>query len=529
MKPAIANFAWLAACLPEHARFQASLRHVDKTQSSVLGRILRRNKNTEFGQRYGFSSIRSTDDFRKRVPLGDYESHSPFIQRAAGGAPDVLTKEPIRLFEPTGGSSGSPKLIPYTRSLQREFQRGIAVWIADLFLHEPGLMGGKAFWSVSPIVNQKEKTSGGIPIGFDDDLAYAGSWQRSVLQSTMAVPEELRRTDDLEVFRYRTLLYLLRSRDLTLISIWHPSYLTLLLDGLPGWCDRLSLDIDRGTLSSSDPRRAKEVRDALKASTPQGRYRLLWPNLRLISCWKDANAAGPAAALQRLFPGVLVQGKGLLATEAFMSLPLLGHTGAVLSARSHFFEFLPDAGGSALLAHQLEVGGRYGIVVTTGSGLYRYQMGDRIEVTGFIRQCPLIRFIGRNAAVSDWVGEKLTEAHVSLVLQASFQALGVSPVFAMLACESAPGHHYVLFLESAESDEVVSRAVRAIEAGLRSNFHYDYARRLGQLGPLAVVRLRNAAKKFEQQAIRLGQKAGDIKPQALDRRKGWAEVLVGEN
>jgi hypothetical protein len=529
MKPGIANSAWLAACLPEYVRFHRSLWRVDKAQSAVLELILRRNRNTEFGQQHRFSSIRDVDDFRKQVPLGNYESHSHFIQRAACGVPNVLTKERICLFEPTGGSSGASKLIPYTRSLQHEFQRGIAVWIADLFLHYRDLIGGKAFWSVSPFVGKHEETSGGIPIGFDDDLAYTGSWQQRFLQSVMAVPGDLCRVSDIELFRYRTLFYLLRLRDLRLISIWHPSYLTVLLSRLPEWSERLCHDIEHGARCPPDPRRATEVRRALKASAPQDQYQLLWPRLRLISCWKDANAAGPASALMRLFPGVHVQGKGLLATEAFMSLPLLRHAGSALAVRSHFFEFLPDAGGPSLLAHQLEVGGRYSIVVTTSGGLYRYQMGDHIEVTGFIGHCPLIRFIGRSALVSDWVGEKLTEAHVSLVLQESFQTLGMSPVFAMLSCESAPGPHYVLFLESADNDEIVSRAVAAIETGLRSNFYYDYARRLGQLGPLAVLRLDNAAKKFERQAIRLGQRAGDIKPQALDGRNGWAEVLLHQD
>ncbi len=54
------------------------------------------------------------------------------------------------------------------------------------------------------------------------------------------------------------------------------------------------------------------------------------------------------------------------------------------------------------LTHELERGGLYTVVVTTRGGLYRYQLGDLIEVTGHIRGCPLIRFIGRQGYVSDW-------------------------------------------------------------------------------------------------------------------------------
>ena len=48
----------------------------------------------------------------------------------------------------------------------------------------------------------------------------------------MAVPDELRLVKDMEVFRYVTLLCLLRQRELRLISVWHPSFLTLLVDAL---------------------------------------------------------------------------------------------------------------------------------------------------------------------------------------------------------------------------------------------------------------------------------------------------------
>ena len=59
----------------------------------------------------------------------------------------------------------------------------------------------------------------------------------------------------------------------------------------------------------------------------------------MISCWADAAGAAPAAALASRFPSAVLQPKGLLATEGFVSLPLAAAGGAVLSARSHFFEF----------------------------------------------------------------------------------------------------------------------------------------------------------------------------------------------
>src|SRR5580692_4591757 len=115
----LANSLWAAGCMPELARFHRATRHVAREQEAVLLRILRENADTEFGREHTFASIRNSEDFQKQVPLRDYEQHRPWIDRAAGGFPNVLTRDAIRLFEPTSGSSGATKLIPCTQSLQR--------------------------------------------------------------------------------------------------------------------------------------------------------------------------------------------------------------------------------------------------------------------------------------------------------------------------------------------------------------------------------------------------------------------------
>ena len=102
----------------------------------------------------------------------------------------------------------------------------------------------------------------------------------------------------------------------------------------------------RAICASSDARRKDALRTALRAATPGERHAILWPHLQVISCWTDANAAAPAAHVARLFPHARIQGKGLIATEGFISLPLAGHEGAALSVRSHFLEFAPATAGN---------------------------------------------------------------------------------------------------------------------------------------------------------------------------------------
>jgi hypothetical protein len=129
----------------------------------------------------------------------------------------------------------------------------------------------------------------------------------------------------------------------------------------------------------------------------------------------------------------------LISTECFVSLPLTGRAGAVLALRSHFLEFVPHGSeDETLLAHELDEGGRYSVVVTTGDGLYRYRMGDIVEVTGRFERCPLIRFFGKEDLVSGRFGEKLDERHVREALRVALARHAPDARFAMLAFEQEP-------------------------------------------------------------------------------------------
>ena len=94
---------------------------------------------------------------------------------------------------------------------------------------------------------------------------------------------------------------------------------------------------------------------------------MLWPRLSLLSMWTDAQAAHSVGPACHRFQGVEVQGKGLLATEGVVSLPLFGAPAPVLAVRSHFFEFLDPEHPNARprLAHELEVGRTYSVLLST--------------------------------------------------------------------------------------------------------------------------------------------------------------------
>lgn len=552
--PAIANTLWYLACLPAGLAFHRARRDVAGTQRRLLLDLLHRNADSAFGRQHDFASIRSVEAYQARVPLSTYDDYRAAIQQIGAGHTCILTHDPVELLEPTSGTTAPTKYIPYTKALQFEFQRGIAPWIVDLYSHIPCLLTGQAYWSLSPVTQRNERTPSGIPVGFADDSAYLGFVQRRLVQSLFAVPPLVRLIDEMQAFRYVTLLFLLRSRTLTLISVWNPTFLTLLVARLADWWPRLVADIAEGTLSPPTPlapdllarlrplnrpapQRAAEVQSAFAAGgDPGAMHARLWPNLRLVSCWTDGNAARYAADLARLFPQAVIQGKGLIATEGFVSFPLVGHSGAVLAVRSHFFEFLPvTAAGepedqSPHLAHQLETGKTYAVIITTGGGLYRYQLHDIITVVGYLGTCPCLRFVGKAANVSDWFGEKVSEQHVRQVLDTLLARYRLHPGFVMLACDERDGRPaYTLFIEIVGQPDDTLRALGTdIEAALRENYHYRYCRDLGQLDALRIFRITGGALETYLATCQAhGQRAGDIKPVVLHRAGGWSQHFAG--
>jgi len=549
------NTGWMLSCRREARHFHHATHSVSETQQALLLRILAANQSTEFGRRHAFGRIRSSSEYQQRVPRSNYEAYADAIQRIAAGQDNVLTREPVELLEPTSGSSNrGEKLIPYTSSLRREFQRAVAVWVADVMRHRPAMRRGRAYWSVSPAMESGRVSPGGIPIGFDDDAAYLGRLERCFLKYLLIVPPSVTRLKAMDNFRYCTLLYLLGAADLSLISIWSPTFLTSLISSLDEWGDRICRDLRNGRLSlpvpgdseiqklltsrlRRDGHRSEQLHSILQTSASKAdKLQQMWPQLDLISCWADAMAGEYLGGLRELFPNVAIQPKGLLATEGCVSFPLVDRHGAVLAIRSHFFEFAKidhPQGGSAnpatpRLADQLDMGQRYKVLLTTGGGLYRVELNDIVEVVGYENQCPLLRFVGRADRVSDLVGEKLNELHLQDVLHRVLVASGIVPQFSLVVPTSGPQPCYRLYLQADDIEQlraVSSLIARDVDAGLRENPYYQHAVEFSQLAPLEVRLLDGdrgqAWRVYERVCLERGQKAGDIKPTVLDTWPGW--------
>ena len=380
----IANSLFILCCFPAWIKFWLGISNTSKIQNQILKRIINQNKNSKYGEKYNFCSIKNYEDWKTQVPIIDYEDIEHCIKDKS-----ALTTNKIKLYEPTSGSSGFQKLIPYTEELRREFQNGIKVWLFDLYMHNLNLLFYKSYWSISP----KTKTDDS-EIGFEKDEEYFSKIEQKFLNTIMVQPDL---TGD---FLKNTKEKLTEEKDdIGLISIWSPTFLDSVLNN--------------------------EVVD--------------FTNLKIISCWADASSKMYALNLGAKYPKAIIQPKGLLSTEGITSFPLW-NKGCVLSYLSHFYEFM-DKNGRIFLLKDIRQGEEYTVILTTSGGLYRYNTHDLIKVTGFYKNLPVIEFIGRNNNVSDFFGEKISESFVNNVLKELFEK---EPEFAVLTFNK---DRYTLFTD----------------------------------------------------------------------------------
>ena len=100
------------------------------------------------------SKIATVQEFQKEVPVVDYEDLSTYISCISRGDNNVLANEKVLFFEETSGTQSDSKLIPYNRSLLKEFNTALAPWMHAVFKLYENVFSGKSYWTISPQIRQ---------------------------------------------------------------------------------------------------------------------------------------------------------------------------------------------------------------------------------------------------------------------------------------------------------------------------------------------------------------------------------------
>jgi hypothetical protein len=501
--------AWLA---PRARAFARDLGDPVAAQRRVAEAVVADLARTEYGRAHGVRTDGDALGALRRLPVATWEALEPWVARQMATEAAVLTAEPVLFYERTSGSAGPAKAVPCTPALRRAFTTLFLLWLHDLLGAGPALRTGRAWISATPPARPRERTGHDVALGVDTDLDYLAGWPRRLLRPFLALPPEAARLEDPDGFAYVAAFTLLAGRA-EVVSAWNPSLLTVLLDTalarrddiLRDWCTGAAV---RGGLRVVVPRARPSALGAL-ARDPVD-WPAVLPDLRLVSCWADGPARAEADRLRRRLPGVPVQGKGLLATEAPVTLPLAAAGGCVPLVSEVVLEFVDDAGALGGL-DDVAVGREYALVVTPRGGLPRYRLGDRVRVTHRHLATPCLEFVGREGTVSDLAGEKLAEPFVEaalarLPLEGAFRSL--VPV-----AGGAGAGHYVLLVDRAAAD--AGDLARRLDAELGQAVRYAQARRLGQLAAPRVRVLPDAAARFLACRSAQGARRGAVKPATL--------------
>jgi hypothetical protein len=248
---------------------------------------------------------------------------------------------------------------------------------------------------------------------------------------------------------------------------------------------------------SPDPDRADELEAVIKRSgslTP----REIWPNLRLLSCWKGGTMPLYLRKLPNVYGDLPVRDLGYMASEGRGATPLVNSgAGGVLNVTSHFFEFLPegerdDPNPTFLTADELESNREYFIYFTTSAGLYRYDINDVVRVVDYYRQTPVIQFVRKGQGMTNITGEKLTESQVTGALVDTVDSGGFDVQHFTAAVEWGEPPRYAFYAELGDSmvGERIAELVGAIDRALSArNIEYEAKRESQRLGAPVLKRV----------------------------------------
>lgn len=420
--------------------FEQAAQQAHKVDAETLRRILLANRECESGRRLGFARLAAEPGaYRRAVPLQRYDDVAPAIQRMASGEPAVLCSEPVLFFAQTSGTTGAAKLIPATAASfawQRRYYTGLnpAVPARELpggFDPHPGI-------SLLSAAGTSRRTAGGTPVA----LASANglSRVRRLAPYLWTSPWAVFEVAELEALWYLHALFGLRTRTAKFLNAVFAPHLLAWLRFVEARFDSLLRDIAQGSLPaelslppaqrsallaqlSPDPQRAAELAQAA-APGFSGFVRRAWPWMRYAATVITGPFAAAVPGLRHYLSELPIHTTVLSASEGMLglNLELARPERYVLCTGSAHFEFIPlsavsgDQPQTRTLA-ELQRGDKYELVLTNFAGLYRYRMGDVVEVLGFHHQAPVLGFCYRLGSILDLVGEKTSEDQALAAVQ----------------------------------------------------------------------------------------------------------------
>ena len=515
-------------------RLVRASRNPRRVQERVLQEILKANRSSQFGRDHDFENCADASEYRRAVPVQDYESLRPFVERQLKtGSPELTVASPV-LYARTSGTTGEPKYVPV---LERSLKDHRTCQQLSAFIQYnaiPAAFQGRLLGMVSPAV--EETLENGVPCGSTSGFLYRS--MSKVLRSKYVVPEEVFAIPEYDL-KYELVLRLaVVDAGITYMGSANPSTFLKMAGLLRERRRELIADVEAGSFGRMNeldeavrrsvrgrlectPERVAELREVLGQSAPT--LGDVWPYLTLVSTWTGGSCGIALESLREELPeSTRIAELGYLSSEFPGSITVdLENNRGVPTLLHHFFEFVEVERWDRdepefLMVDELEPGREYYVLVTTVAGLYRYFMNDIVRVTGRWHATPTIEFVRKGRGVTSITGEKLSESQLVQAVQLATHDLGKSTPFFVALAEPINAR-YSLWVEGLEGDPKDRELSQTVESHLcRLNVEYAQKRASGRLFPLQVRRLRSGAgDAYKKHMLSEGQRESQFKVQPL--------------
>lgn len=355
-------------------------KYPNEVQYEWFKKLINTAKDTEWGEKYDYKSIKNYSDFTSRVPLNDYDSIKPYIDRLMKGEQKILWPTDVKWFAKSSGTtSDKSKYIPITQES----------------LEECHFKGGKDLLSIycNNYPDHSMFSGKGLAMGgshriteIDNKEYYVGDLSAIIIQNLPFWAEIIR----------------VPKRKVALLEEWEtkieeiakatiPHNVTN-LSGVPSW----TLLLLKRILEITGKEHIQEV----------------WPNLEVFfhggvnfSPYKEQfNKVAPLSPMHYV--------ESYNASEGFFGIQDMTTAGELLLMLDYgiFYEFLPieEVGNENPVTYQLhevELGKTYALVISTNAGLWRYVIGDTIKFTSLNPY--RIAITGRTKSFINAFGEEL--------------------------------------------------------------------------------------------------------------------------
>ena len=403
--------------------------HPHEVQSGLLSQFVHAARSTEWGKIHDFKNIRTPKDFTHNVPIQDYETLKPFINRMMHGERDVLWAGQVRWFSKSSGTTNDKsKFIPVTiQNLKTCHLKGTWDTSALIYQNRPQtsgfagkmlIMGGSTepfapfpntqFGDVSGIMLQHLPAIGSYIYAPSLDIAVMPNSEQKIERMAHAlIKEDMRSIGGVPTW---TVVLLRRVLELTgkqnILEVW-PNLETYIHGGV-----------------SFDP-----YRQTFKELIPKQDF----------TYWEIYNAS-----------------EGFFATQNELG----GDDMLLLLQNGVYFEFIPESEWQSarpltIPLSEVEVGQHYAPVITTNAGLWRYVPGDTVQFTS--TNPYKIKVSGRTKQFVNAFGEEVMVSNTDKALAETCAIVGaqvseytVAPIY--FEGKSKGGHEWLIEFEREPPD-----------------------------------------------------------------------------